>query len=35
MPFFENLWYYVFNVLTFGSLFTIKVIIKKAITESK
>ena len=35
MSFFENAWYYVLNVLSFGGLFTIKVIIKKAILESK
>ncbi len=35
MSFFENAWYYVFNVLTFGALFTAKVIYKKALIEAK
>lgn len=34
MSFFETLWYYASNILTFGGAFTIKVIIKKAILEA-
>lgn len=32
---FEKLWYYVLNVLSVGLLFTLKVVIKKAIIESE
>lgn len=30
---FENLWYWFFNICSFGALFTLKVIIKKAVSE--
>lgn len=35
MPFIENLVYYAINVVTLGSLWVLKIVIKKAITESK
>jgi len=30
---FENLWYWIINIMTFGTLFTLKVVIKKAVSE--
>ena len=35
MPSFENLVYYLVNIVTFGSFFLLKVVIKKAILETK
>lgn len=35
MPAIENLVYYIFNVLSLGGLWLVKIVIKKAIMESK
>ncbi len=35
MPFIENLVYYIVNVITLGSMWMLKIVIKKAITESR
>lgn len=30
----ENAWYYIINILTFGSLYFMKIVIKRAIQEA-
>jgi hypothetical protein len=31
----ENVWYYVINIFTFGSLYFIKTAVKKALSEAQ